>query len=49
MSHGSWTLEQLVAAQQAEIDALRVTLEQVESLPTIQRLLDKVQALEQQP
>jgi hypothetical protein len=41
-------LESLAAAQQAEIDALRATLEQVENLPTIQRLLDKVQALEQE-
>lgn len=44
---GVLTLEQLVAAQQAEIDALRNALEQVENLPTIQRLLEKVQELEQ--
>lgn len=48
------SLESLVAAQQttiqsqqAGLDALRSALEQIEQLPTIQRLLEKVEELEQ--
>ncbi len=39
-------LESLVAAQQDQIELLSTTLAQIESLPTIRRLLDKVRELE---
>jgi len=37
----------LVATQQTEIQALRTLLEQIKNLPTIQKLLEKVEELEQ--
>ena len=42
------TLEQQVSDQQALIESLQTTLTEIESLPTIQRLLDKVEELESQ-
>lgn len=40
-------LEQLLADQAAQITALQATLEQIENLPTIKKLLEKVQELEE--
>ena len=42
------TLEQQISDQQALIESLQDTLNQINSLPTIQRLLDKVEELESQ-
>jgi len=40
-------LQQQVAALQGQVNALQLTLQQIENLPTIRRLLEKVQQLEQ--